>query len=643
MKKQRVKRVIKICAFARTTLFFLTIVFFFILKIPIFAGGIYINKSDVKLNGYPLGTPFFPNQKILMTYTAEDYSYSGRGGELEYFIFLITKKLMVNNSVGKEGINFPDDVSAIQSGLKEIGYFKKKVSGICDSELIDAIAKFQTNIGFKNPDGKIDPDGITIKKLWGRFKPYYFVQLARRYSRYYERRDIRYQVTFTSPTVTGTYEIKYCRWPIFTRYALGRLSLNEIELSDTDIRQIKHHVNRWRGGMISLGTFEVVPMRDYTTPDVTIYLRVNNKVPGIRHRIISGVSENPTKFSWWIEKSSSVSSIYFRYRLYPDDSEWSDWSATSDADYYFINSGHHEFRVEGKFIDTKGKEKITPQVSYSFTLDGAFIAKPKFKATTRVIVKKKAESIPIKLYSKSYAILIGVSNFEDSNFSRLPYVKRDLDALASSLIKLDFIVKRLESKVTREDVITAIEEIITLANENDRILIYFSTHGFQDPIISSEGYIASSNCERNKPTVNCIQISQLDKLVKKGISKGIKHILIVIDSCFSGLGVIAKSTSYPAISRIAIKKGAHMITAGMADQLAEMDHKLKMSTFTFFLTQGLSGNADYTGDSIITVSELLLYVQYEVAKKTNAAQIPMIGRILGEGEMIFDIRNLNKR
>ena len=62
------------------------------------------------------------------------------------------------------------------------------------------------------------------------------------------------------------------------------------------------------------------------------------------------------------------------------------------------------------------------------------------------------------------------------------------------------------------------------------------------------------------------------------------------------------------------------------------------SLFTHFLIKGLSGKADYTNDGVITLSELLIYVRYEVTKKASlrgASQTPMLGRIEGEGEMIF--------
>ena len=79
-----------------------------------------------------------------------------------------------------------------------------------------------------------------------------------------------------------------------------------------------------------------------------------------------------------------------------------------------------------------------------------------------------------------------------------------------------------------------------------------------------------------------------------------------------------------------------MLTAGMADQVAQIDPVLQMSTFTHFLAKGLSGEASaYEKNGVITLTELLLYVQYNVAKQTNSKQIPMLGRIKGDGEMLF--------
>ena len=97
-----------------------------------------------------------------------------------------------------------------------------------------------------------------------------------------------------------------------------------------------------------------------------------------------------------------------------------------------------------------------------------------------------------------------------------------------------------------------------------------------------------------------------------------------------------KAAGLTAVNTLATQRGSHIFTAGMSDQNARMYEDLKMSVFTYFLVNGLSSKAaDYTKDGIITLSELLIYVQFNVATYTSSAQVPMSGRISGYGEMIF--------
>jgi len=596
------------------------------------SGGLNIHTDDLLLNGYLPTSSFNINQKIIMSYTADDYSYSGGSREYEYFVFFITKSSM------KKGTHRRDEQI--------------------------------------------------------------FLQLARRYSEHDEIRPIRYRVSFNAPSEKGIYEIKYCRFPFFTNYAIGRIDHdrtiyrnriepeieylderierlmklrrnsqereewivyeieeltkrqeeikreygleNDLILSPNDYSDIRTHIKSQCDPTV-LCKLTVLDNNKLTRPDVVIYLEVNGSIPGVKPIIKTGVSEKLTYFSWYIEESLKISNIFFRYKLYPDDDEWSPWTMSKETEYFYISSGQHEFRVEGKYNDENGKEKITPQVSYSFMLSKPFIARPIIKGESRKVKDKENVLMPDKLYSNSMALLIGITNFQDGSFAQIPYIENDVTTLETVLKKIGFDVKSLKGKITREDIFNSIEELINSAKENDRLIIYFSSHGFPDSTISSEGYIASFDCIKDKPSANCISLTELDKIVERGISKPVKHILIIVDSCFSGLGVLTKNTKYPDIAKIATKKGAHMMTAGIVEQNAQVDLNLKMSIFTHFLANGLSKtekvkNADYTNDGIITLTELLLYVQYEVAQKTNATQIPMLGRIHGDGEMIFDLR-----
>jgi uncharacterized caspase-like protein len=90
---------------------------------------------------------------------------------------------------------------------------------------------------------------------------------------------------------------------------------------------------------------------------------------------------------------------------------------------------------------------------------------------------------------------------------------------------------------------------------------------------------------------------------------------------------------------IAKYPSAHMMTAGLMDQEAFIDEATGMSIFTQYLVEGFTGKADYTKDEVISLTELLIYVQDKVSTKVETkyhkAQTPVMGKIKGAGEMIF--------
>src|SRR5262249_37958731 len=172
---------------------------------------------------------------------------------------------------------------------------------------------------------------------------------------------------------------------------------------------------------------------------------------------------------------------------------------------------------------------------------------------------------------------------------------------------------------------------------NDRLFVYFSTHGFYDPLLPTDGYLATTDCMKNKPSSRCMRLNDLETHADRALSgKKVRQVLFAVDSCFAGLGIVRKSASAPDLTQLAVPNGAFMLTAGMANQLAQIDQQLGMSTFTYFLSEGLKGKAEILGNNgVITLTELSLYVQYEVARHTDSQQIPMLGRIKGDGEMLF--------
>lgn len=73
--------------------------------------------------------------------------------------------IQITASVGRGGTNGKTDVKAIQSALNAVyPALLLDVDGICGTKTIRRIEKFQKRF-MNNPDGRIDPDGSTLKRL----------------------------------------------------------------------------------------------------------------------------------------------------------------------------------------------------------------------------------------------------------------------------------------------------------------------------------------------------------------------------------------------------------------------------------------------------------------------------------------------
>lgn len=469
-------------------------------------------------------------------------------------------------------------------------------------------------------------------------KSFTLLQLARDYIDK-SSTTLKFSLNFQLPQTVGTYTVTYYKEPLFSPFAYGVLEPNNsIQLADRDLRQIEifsrnvHNVS-----LCAINVHAGVPI---ATNEPAIYLQVNKKLPST---VKMNDAEKEIEFAWSLSNVNRTNSHQYRYRLYPDE-EWSLWQTDKYVKYYLINKGIHEFQVECRYLLDE-KERVTPVAQFSFTLEKPFLGTPEDmfeyrpgdeigftdKGEIRQSTKKPKEIIG-RLYDRSTALLIGVDSYDDPSFGILPYVRNDINAVSNTFTRMGFTIKNPTAK-KKNDIMTAIRTNLVSMGKNDRLVIYISSHGFLDPF-TSRPLIAAKDCNKRNGT-DAIAIDEIKSLIQGSNMKG-RHVLLILDCCTSGVGVMDKTAGLAAVRTLATRRGSHILTAGMADQNARMYEDLHMSVFTHYLVKGLSSkDADYTKDGVITLSELLIYVQYHVASYTGSAQIPMSGRINGYGEIIF--------
>lgn len=244
-----------------------------------------------------------------------------------------------------------------------------------------------------------------------------------------------------------------------------------------------------------------------------------------------------------------------------------------------------------------------------------------------------------KFYHKSWAIVIGINKY--NVWPPLEYAVRDAQAVAQKLRESGFdeVIEILDKQATRERILTVLgADLPKKVTPEDRVLIFFAGHGQTEslPDGKEQGYIIPVDGDITNYFTTAISMQQVREISARVPAK---HILYVMDACYSGQGFTRAFGVEPSINgylqKITSLRSVQMITAGgKKEQAVEAQgHGL----FTRYFLRGLDGEADRDNDKVVTASELGAYLMPQVSRASNNLQTPQYGRLDGEGEVVFTV------
>ncbi|MBC7422527.1 MAG: caspase family protein, partial [Ferruginibacter sp.] len=145
--------------------------------------------------------------------------------------------------------------------------------------------------------------------------------------------------------------------------------------------------------------------------------------------------------------------------------------------------------------------------------------------------------------SKTYALVVGISGYQDASIPKLNYADKDANLFAQWLqSKAGGSVPGYNIKLlTNQDasiaaVYAALNWLQDIAGRNDIVYMYFSGHGDMeiDSASISKGYLLAYNSPPNNYSNNAVSINDLNNTANiLTINNGAKVILIT-DACHSG-------------------------------------------------------------------------------------------------------------
>jgi peptidoglycan/xylan/chitin deacetylase (PgdA/CDA1 family)/Flp pilus assembly protein TadD len=248
-------------------------------------------------------------------------------------------------------------------------------------------------------------------------------------------------------------------------------------------------------------------------------------------------------------------------------------------------------------------------------------------------------------YRESWAVVIGIDAYQ--TWPTLSYATNDAQAVRDLLLKKynfkdDHVFLLLDKQATRQNILSLLGDKLAnpdLVKHEDRVFVFFAGHGATRHLASGRdlGYIIPVDADLSNYEGQAISMTNF-----QDIAEGIpaKHLLFVMDSCYSGLALTRGGGGLPIgnyLLEISRRTARQMFTAGGADQQVADNGPNGHSVFTWTLLQALDGRADLNGDGVITATELAAYVTPAVSALSH--QTPAFGNLPGSegGDFIFEL------
>ena len=250
--------------------------------------------------------------------------------------------------------------------------------------------------------------------------------------------------------------------------------------------------------------------------------------------------------------------------------------------------------------------------------------------------------------SKRFAVVIGISRYQDSNVVPLKYAARDAKAFYNWLTQNGGYEESNVKLLLNEDAtLKNIRQVLFqwLGNtiEEDLVTIYFAGHGSPDSPDSQENlYLLPYDIEVNSIAATGFPMWDVKEALKRSINAN--KVVIIADACHSG-GIGSEfDIAYRAL-RINNKREAELNPIGSGlQELSKVNDGVAVisasgrgelsregqrwggghGVFTYHLLQGLMGKADYNEDDSVAIGEITSYVSEYVRRDTKNAQHPLV-------------------
>ena len=242
-----------------------------------------------------------------------------------------------------------------------------------------------------------------------------------------------------------------------------------------------------------------------------------------------------------------------------------------------------------------------------------------------------------KNHGRTYAVVVGISNYQDEDIPDLRFADKDalafagfLQSSAGGALDEDHLNVLINEKATAAQFATALDWLWEVAEENDRVIIYFSGHGdVERKSITQPGYLLCWDApSRVYMAGGAFNVRDLNDVVSTISIQNKAKVVLITDACRAG------KLSGSGIG------GAQATASNLAKQYANEIKILSCQpdeysiegeqwgggrgAFSYHLIEGLYGLADGNNDLSVNLMELRGYLEQKVSTEVAPeSQLPM--------------------
>jgi len=267
-----------------------------------------------------------------------------------------------------------------------------------------------------------------------------------------------------------------------------------------------------------------------------------------------------------------------------------------------------------------------------------------------VMAKDKATGRPaeVKLYNKSYAVIIGIDKYRNlPRDKELSYAVRDAKGVQMVLeknFKFDKIIHLYDENATKENILKLLTvDLPSEMGNEDSLFVFWAGHGNQKDSPEGEiGYLIPYDGSADEIYRN-ITMTEVRDMISRTLPA--KHVFYVMDACYSGL-LTTRSVDKTSrrdleyLREITKERVRQVLTAGGKGQEVVDGGPKGHSVFTGRLIEVLEDRGDF-----ITANEIQAILRekvYNDAKGMGHIQTPSFGSLSGNGDFVF-IPNIEKK